>query len=283
MPTARVNDIDIWYERSRGDGPTVILHHGFAGPSSFGWPDIVQRLKPSFDLVLYDARAHGKTTVPAPETVTMPQFAADMAGIMDALEIPRAHIAGVSMGGMVAAQFACDYPDRVLSLALCDTVAANGGSDDPEATAVEHAVVKAFERMIAIVEKHGLQGLVDRENRHRHEQDKYAHLQSTSLEEQDRRNQATKTQHMTAEGFIASAHALASRPDLSSRTPNIKSPTLVSCGEWDLFWPCARRDARLLPNSRFVTIERAAHDTLWFQPEAWYATITAFLQEHSSA
>lgn len=279
MPTVHVNGIDIWYERSGGDGPTIILHHGFASPANYGWPAIVGRLKPLYDLVIYNARAHGKPASFEPGSVTMPQFAADMAGVMDALDIPRAHIAGVSMGGMVAAQFACDFPERVQSLALCDTVAGNCGGDDPAATDVERQVVAAFERMQHIVRKYGVQDLVDRENRHRHEQDKYAHLQSTPLEEQDRRNQITKLDHMTPEGIIAAAAAMVSRPDLTSRTPAIAAPTLVSCGEWDLFYPCAVRDAKLIPKARLVTIERASHDTLWFQPEKWFETVTAFWNE----
>ncbi len=286
MTTARVNDIDIWYERSgtppAGDAITsipVILHHGFAGPASTGWPTIVDRLKQRCDVVIYDARAHGETTVPDPATVTMPQYAADMAGLMDALGIRAAHIAGVSFGGMVAAQFACDFPERMQSLALFDTVACNGGSDDPAATQVEDLLATAFARLSHIVEKYGLQGLVDRENAHRHNGDKYAHLANDSLELQDERNRRNKVEGMTPAGFLAAARALSERPDLSARIPKITAPTLVSCGEWDLFYPCAIRDGKLIPNARFVTIKRASHDTLLYQPEAWFETFRSFLSE----
>lgn len=286
MATARVNDIDIWYERSgapASDALTdipVILHHGFAGPASTGWPSIVERLKQRCDVVIYDARAHGKTTIPDRATVTMPRYAADMAGLMDALNIPVAHIAGVSFGGMVAAQFACDFPERMRSLALFDTVACNGGSDDPAATEVENLAVTAFERMAHIVEKYGLQDLVDRENAYRHKDDKYAHLANDSLELQDERNRRNKVEGMTVEGFIAAGRALIERPDLSARITKIAVPTLVSCGEWDLFYPCALRDGKLIPNAKFVTIERASHDTLLYQPELWLLTFMLFLAEN---
>ena len=89
MPTARVNGIDIWYERSGGPGPLVVLTHGFAGPTA-GWPPIIDEFRARFDLLLYDVRAHGRTTVPDdPSTVTVPQFAADLAGLLDALGIER--------------------------------------------------------------------------------------------------------------------------------------------------------------------------------------------------
>lgn len=287
MATIHVNGIDIWYERTGAPaadaitGTPVVLHHCFAGPSSTGWPPIVDRLKQRCDVVIYDARAHGRTTVPDPATVTMPQYAADMAGVMDALEIPVAHIAGVSFGGMVAAQFACDFPQRMKTLSLCDTVACNGGSGDPAATEVERQVVTAFERMAHIVEKYGLEDLARRENEYMYASDPYAQTQPEKLAERAEKNRLNKVESMTREGFVAAARALRERPDLSARLPKITAPVLVSCGEWDLFYPCAVRDGKLIPNARFVTIERAAHDTLQYQPETWFATISSFLADHA--
>jgi pimeloyl-ACP methyl ester carboxylesterase len=287
MPIIRVNGIDIWFERSGGDGPLLVLTHGFAGPSCVGWPRIIDEFRSRFDLLLYDVRAHGNTTVPEDaSTVTMPQFAADLAGLMDALDIEGAHIAGVSMGGMVSAQFACDYPRRVLSLLLCDTVAANAaqrptGDAGPsvEADEIERTIATAFQRIGHIVEKYGLAELVERENRHRHEDDPYAALSSMSLEEQDDKNVRQKVEHMTVDGFVAAGRAVCERPDLSRRTPSISAPTLVSCGEWDLFYPCAARDHALIPNSRFVTIRGAAHSTPDYQPQLWKRAVFDFIDD----
>ena len=279
MPTARVNGIDIWYERSGSPGPLLVLTHGFAGPTA-GWPPIIEQFKRRFDLVLYDVRAHGLTTVPDDSgTVTMPQFAADLAGLLDVLGIERAHIAGVSMGGMISAQFACDYPERVQSLLLCDTVAGNMQGPDEAANEVERTVLNAFERMRDIVEKHGMAGLIERENRYRHESDQYAHLQTTSLDEQDEKNRCMKTEHMTAKGFLAANRAIRERSDLTSRTPKITAPTQVSCGEWDLFYPCALRDHALIPGSRLVTIRGAAHSCESFHPDRWLQACTTFIAD----
>lgn len=279
MPTARVNGLDMWYERSGGAGPTLVLTHGFAGPSSSGWPPVIEEFKRRYDLVLYDVRAHGKTTVPDPATVTVPQFAADLAALLDALDIERAHIGGVSMGGIISAQFACDYPERLRSLLLCDTLAGNGQGPDEAANKNERFMFEAFGRMIEIVEKHGVEELVRRENRYRHEQDQYAHLSSMTLEQQDAKNLRQKVECMTKEGFLAAARGLRERPDLTSRTPVITAPTLVSCGEWDLFYQSARRDHRLIPNSRFVTIRGAAHSTPDFTPQLWLRACTEFIAD----
>ena len=280
MPTVHVNGIDIWYERSGGGGPPFVLTHGFAGPSCVGWPPVIEEFRTHLDLLLYDARAHGNTTVPDdPSTVTLPRFAADIAGLLDALRIDRAHIGGVSMGGMISAQFACDYPERVRSLSLCDTTAGNCAGASDAANEAERFLVNAFEHMEHVVEKYGMEGLVERENRYRRENDKYAHLQTLSLEDQDAKNALQKVRHMTAAGFLAAGRAVRERPDLTSRTPKIAAPTLVSCGEWDMFYPCARRDHALIPNSRLVTIRGAAHATPDYQPQLWKRAVFDFIDD----
>lgn len=279
MPTARVNGIDIWYERSGGPGPLVVLTHGFAGPTD-GWPPVIDEFREHFDLLLYDVRAHGRTTVPAdPSTVTVPQFAADLAGLLDELDIERAHVGGVSMGGMISAQFACDYPDRLRSLLLCDTTAGNRRGANAEATASEEFLVNAFEMMAHVAEKYGLDGLAERENAYRRTSDEYAQLQYWTLEEQDARNIVRLRDTMTLDGYLASARALIDRPDLTSRTPKIAAPTLVSCGEWDRFYPCAVRDHQLIANSRLVTIRGAAHATPDYQPELWKRAVFDFVAD----
>lgn len=274
MPVARVNGIDMWYEIS-GDGPLLVLNHGFAGPTS-GWPAVIDEIRPRFRLLLYDVRGHGRTSVPDAATFTMPQFAAGLAGLMDALDIKRAHIGGVSMGGMISAHFACFYPGRIESVLLCDTTAGNGG--DPSTAAVEREIVEIFERLYQIVEKHGLKGLIERENRYRHEGDAYAARSTQTLEQQDARNWR-KLEMMTPEGYLAANIALRERPDLTARTPLIEAPVLVSCGEWDMFYPCAERDHRLIPNSRLATVRGAAHDTLAYQPQKWKRAVFDFFDD----
>ena len=287
MPTIGVNGIDIWYERSGGDRPTLVLSHGFAGASSPGWPPVIDEFRSEFDLVLFDARAHAKTGMPDnASSVTMPQFAADLAGLMDALGIEQAHIGGVSMGGMVSAQFACDYPERLRSLLLCDTVAGNIATRPAgvtgstlEADDTERFLIDALTRMARVVEKYGTAGLVERENRYRRDGDQYAHLQPLSLDEQDARNALQKVDNMTPAGYLAASRAMRERPDLIARTPQITAPTLVSCGEWDAFYPAAQRDHALIASSRFVTVRGAAHATPDYKPQLWKRAVFDFIAD----
>ena len=260
----------MWYELE-GSGPTLVLTHGFAGP---WWPPIVDELRNRFRLLRYHVRGHGHTSTPPDETFSMPQFAADLRALMDHVGIEKAHVGGVSMGGMVSAQFACDYPERLQSLLLCDTTAGNQG--DPATAGVERELAELFDRFERIVRKHGLRGLIERENRYRHEEDPHAADSDTTLEQQDANNWR-KLEDMTQEGYIGAARALRERPDLTKRTPLIEAPALVSCGEWDMFYPLAVRDHRLIPNSRLATVRGAAHDTLTYTPQRWKRAVLDFI------
>src|SRR5262249_26137786 len=121
-------------------------------------------------------------------------------------------------------------------------------------------------------------GLVDRENRYRREQDPHAAESAATLDEQDAKNNR-KLVEMTDRGFLLTNRALCERPDLTSRTASITAPAPVSCGEWDMWYPCAQRDHRLIPNSRLATIRRAAHATPDYQPELWKRAVFDFIDD----
>lgn len=273
MPIARVNGIDLWYE-VRGSGPVLVMSHGFAGPTA-QWPPVINEFREHTTLLLYDVRGHGLTSVPPEATFSMPQYAADLAALLDKLDIERAHIGGVSMGGMISAQFACDFPERVRSLLLCDTTAGNGG--DPDTAHIDEQLDRFCDIWIDIVERYGMKELVEREIRYRHERDQYAAMAELSIEEQDAKNRR-KLEVMTKEGFLAAAKAMRDRPDLIERTPLITAPTLVSCGEFDMFYPCALRDHRLIRNSRLATIRGAAHSTPDYRPQLWKRAVLDFIE-----
>ena len=281
MPVAHVNGIDLWYELTsppeQPDAPLLALTHGFAGPY---WRPIIEDVRARYRVLWYHVRGHGRSSVPDdPAAYSVPQFAADLAALLDTLDIERAHMLGVSMGGMITAQFACDHPERLRSVLLCDTVCGNGSdASESEPRRVEGLLREVFTRQAQIAEKHGLSGLVARENRYRREHDRYAETRSASQEEQDAEN-AWKIDLMTPRGYVNVAHALVTRPDLVPRLPSVTAPALVSCGEWDMFYPCAVRDASLLPNARLATVRRAAHDTTTYQPELWKQLVFDFLDD----
>jgi len=115
LPSVRVNDIDVAYEID-GTGDPLLMIMGITG-SKYHWLGFEKRFALDFMTIRFDNRGVGETSVPPPP-YPMRQMAEDTAGLLDALAIDRAHVLGVSMGGMIAQEFAIRWPDRVRSLVL---------------------------------------------------------------------------------------------------------------------------------------------------------------------
>ena len=156
MPTIAANDIEICYESfGDDDAPPILLVMGLGAQMTLWSPGFVSELLDrGFRVIRFDNRDVGlstKTDGPPPDVMamymafaagqpieapyTLSQLAADAIGLLDALEIPAAHIVGASMGGMIVQTIAIEYPDRVLSLTsiMSTTGHTEVGQPDPEA------------------------------------------------------------------------------------------------------------------------------------------------------
>jgi pimeloyl-ACP methyl ester carboxylesterase len=109
---APVNATRLYYEM-KGSGPTVVLIHGGQLDSRM-WDDQVRVLAPRFRVVRYDIRGFGGSYRPQ----GVYSNAEDLAGLLDYLELSRAHLVGLSLGGRIAIDFAVSHPGRVSSLTL---------------------------------------------------------------------------------------------------------------------------------------------------------------------
>jgi pimeloyl-ACP methyl ester carboxylesterase len=119
MPIAKANGIEISYQ-THGSGDPLILIGGFTMVKE-AWAVLLKDLTRHFQVLIFDNRGVGGTTVPS-EPFTIADMAADTVALMDALDIPSAHVFGVSMGGLIAQVLALDYPARVKKAALgCTT------------------------------------------------------------------------------------------------------------------------------------------------------------------
>jgi len=101
----------------RGNGEPVALIMGFSG-SSRGWGEAFLKLMEArFKIFVIDNRGTGESDKPDSE-FTLGDMAADIAAVLDHAKTPRAHIFGISMGGMIAQEFALAYPERTRGLVL---------------------------------------------------------------------------------------------------------------------------------------------------------------------
>src|SRR5581483_10526690 len=117
MPRINADGVELYYE-SLGEGPPLILQaHDHRAWLFFQAPYFAQH----YTVYTFDRRGTGRSAAP-PGPWTMADFARDVRAFMDALGIDQAIIGGSSLGGIVAAQFGVDYPERAKALIIGHTV-----------------------------------------------------------------------------------------------------------------------------------------------------------------
>ena len=115
MPTVEVNGVDIWYQFS-GIGETVVQIGG-AVSAHEGYATITPELSKHYRVLDYDHRGYGLSSRPE-QDYTLEVWSADLAALMEVLEVERAHIHGGSMGSFIALDFAACYPEKVDKLLM---------------------------------------------------------------------------------------------------------------------------------------------------------------------
>jgi len=170
MPTTPANGIEIEYE-VLGDpaGPPLLLIHGL-GAQMTDWPEeaLDGLVAEGFSVIRFDNRDQGGSTWfdhagepdlaglltggPAEVPYLLSDMAADAAALLEALNVPAAHVLGVSMGGMIAQQLTIDHPGRVTTLtSVMSTPTPAVGAPTPEATAA--LLVPAVDEREAAIEQ----------------------------------------------------------------------------------------------------------------------------------
>lgn len=235
--------------------PALLLLHSL-GSSLHVWDAQAQALSSGLRVVRYDLRGHGLSEAGTGRW-SLDDFADDALAVLDALGIRSAHVAGVSIGGMIAQALAARAPDRVTSLILCDTALA---IPPPEMWRARAATVRA--EGIAAIADATLARWVSP-----------AYLASPAG-----RGLRAMLLRADREAYAAHAEVLAAA-DLSRTTPGLRLPALVIVGEHDPSTPVAAAEALrdAIPGARLVVIPGVLHVPSLEAPEAVTAAIRGFL------
>lgn len=121
MKVVTTEDAQLCCEHLFRPGAPALLLLNPLGTSLEIWDDQLAPLGERYELIRFDARGHGKSTTGSKRALTIEQLARDALAVLDACGIARAHLCGLSIGGMTAMQVATHWPDRVLKIALCST------------------------------------------------------------------------------------------------------------------------------------------------------------------
>jgi 3-oxoadipate enol-lactonase len=240
MNTVRANGIDIRYDIA-GAGPWLILSHSLATDLTL-WDDQMSALASHFRVLRFDTRGHGGSSAPdVPYDFAM--LTADVLGLMDALDIERAHFCGISMGGMIAQHVALATPERIDKLILVSTTSGYPS----EARAM-------WDERIAGVRKKGMEPLVvPTLERWFTAPYRAAHPEVVA-------RIGALIRATPAAGYSGSGQAIAML-DTTEKLPALRSPTLVIVGADDAGTPPAmgRLIAERIPGARLESIPSSSH------------------------
>ena len=258
VKTAKVNGVDVAY---RFDGPEdgrVLLVANSLMANGSMWDGNVAALADRYRVLRYDKRGHGASGV-SDGPYTIAQLADDALGLLDALKIEKAHFMGLSIGGMIGQQLGARYPERILSLSLCNT-------------ASEMPPRSLWEERFEIARAQGLAGLVDGTIKRWFT----APFIERAPQEIEKVRQMILGTNL--DGYIACGSAVRDMAQ-STMLLKIKTPTLVLSGRDD---PACNVDQgtvlhRLIDHSKMVIIEQAAHLSNIEQPEVFNRTVREFI------
>lgn len=226
MPTARLNGIDIYFERwQNADKPRLVFING-SGATLAGTAPMLGKFSSGFDMLAHDQRGLGLTSIPE-GPYAMAQYAADAAALATHLGWDTYRVIGTSFGGMVAQELAVTYPGRVERLALlCTSAGGAGGSSYPLHTLAE----KSAQERAAI-------GISNLDSRFTPEW-LAAHPNDRMLAELSAQRGTTPKSAEVIRGEALQIEAR-SHHDVWDRLPNIACPTLVASGRYDGVAPVA--------------------------------------------
>ncbi|OGN95228.1 MAG: hypothetical protein A2Z71_07810 [Chloroflexi bacterium RBG_13_50_21] len=150
----RVDHIELQIRDYQHEGDAIVFLH-FSGANLMMWQGAVPYFQGHYRLILVDLRGHGRSDTPA-NGYHMDHMAYDVAGIMTALKLERAHIIGSSLGAEVGLSLAATYPEKVISL-VCDGALSSEygpyGTWDGPLTDFEKHVTRLLDKMQAAPER----------------------------------------------------------------------------------------------------------------------------------
>lgn len=248
---------------SEGNGPTVVLAHGFAG-SARNFAPQVRALRDRYRVVRYDARGHARSDAPRdPASYTPDVFVADLGRVLDQVAADSAIVGGLSMGAGTALRFALAHPERVRALALA--AIPPGPAEPGSFTAIAH-------QFADVIEREGIEAAGGR----------FVWGPASGLDPEAaklvRRGFLEHPPHglaNTLRGGIAEQPAIATlRPQLAT----VHAPALVIVGGRDRMSLAPSRElADALPSARLVVVPEAGHVVNLARPTEFNAALTDFL------
>ncbi|HXN73983.1 MAG TPA: alpha/beta hydrolase [Candidatus Acidoferrales bacterium] len=253
------------YWDEQGSGEPLLLIMGLSYPS-YMWHRTRPILAKNYRTIALDNRGVGQSDVP-PGVYSIALMASDAAAVLDAAGVDSAHVFGVSMGGMIAQEFALQYPKRVRSLVLGCT--ASGG---PHAIQAEPAALQTLTRQ-GMTPEEAKEAIIP-----------FIYDEGTPRKRIDEDMAIRMKWYPTPQGYMSQLHGIIAW-EAYSRIAQITAPTLIIHGETDRLVPAGNSKliAERLPHAKLVLIPRASHIFETDQPVPSNKAIEDFLASQKSS
>ncbi|HZX95871.1 MAG TPA: 3-oxoadipate enol-lactonase, partial [Myxococcales bacterium] len=262
MPLIRTNEVELFYDLTGPENAPVVAFSNSIGTTLEMWDRQVPALSDRYRCLRYDTRGHGRSQV-LDRPVTIGDLADDLAGLLDALGVEKAHIVGLSLGGMTAQAFGARYPERAQSLVLMATSAYLPHGWDERAATVRAQGMGAIVNAVlarwftpAFAATHPEQ---------------VAPLRERFLQ-------------LDPRGYAACCEAIRDM-DLRPSNAALRAPTLIIAGADDPATPVAMmEDIRTrIPQAELVVLPRAAHILAVERADLVNRHLAAFLDDLTGA
>lgn len=252
------------YYEIHGEGFPFLMIMGLSCDVNWWTPEILNTIEQNFKTIVFDNRGVGRSDKPD-INYSIKMFADDTIGLMDALNIEKAHILGLSMGGFIAQEIALSYPERVEKLVLCGTHCGGTKALVPSNEAIDF-LLNLPEEPIEYV--NGFIPLLFTKT--------YIENNPDFIESYKQRmlkipfNLSSYKRQLQALSFSA-----------ARRLKNINIPTLILHGKKDILIPPGNAEilAKGIPNARKVILDNVAHFLFQPNPEEVTNLISEFLTE----
>jgi pimeloyl-ACP methyl ester carboxylesterase len=267
MPKVKVNDITINYEQQGSGEPLVLIPYVAADSACYAFQ--VAEYAKHFTCISVDPRGAGETDKPE-GTYSMELFADDVAGLMQAIGVDRAHVSGLSLGAATGMWLAGKYPERVKSLSI--------HSGWPKTDPFLKVVVESW-RLILQTTGSVTELIIAGIFPWCFTPDLYStnaeYIQSLSAFVRSRPSQP-------ADAFIRQTDAVLSH-DVESQLSNIKAPAQITFGKFDMLTSTRFAPALTdnISNSELAIFEGCAHAPIYEKVDEFNQKTLEFLRRHS--
>ncbi|MDH3643277.1 MAG: alpha/beta hydrolase [Gammaproteobacteria bacterium] len=257
MPHVLINGARLWFD-VRGAGKPLLLHHGYTA-SRVNWMPVAERLQDRYQIILMECRGTGDSEH-TDDGYSLAQYARDVVGLLDHLDLPKVTYAGHSMGGGIGYLLGLDHAERLEQLILMAPIPADGtGEVDPQLREERRQLRRAGDRAGLLARYQAM--------RFRPEVETDAWLES-------------RVEHVlgVSDGHYEDGATTMHELQVGDRLADLATPTLMIAGAVDGLLTANLLDFLKLPNASLEVLSRAGHEVAIHEPDAVSKAIASFME-----